>query len=142
MALTGSVTKWFNRKGFGFINVVSSDSEHTGNDLFVHLSGINVSNDGYKCLYPGEYVSFDLGSGRDGRPACVNVTGVLGGPLLTEHPDYRYKYFSRVSRKDRDDTQGQADDAPSSTTDDVVNDGDAGVDEDDGDDDENDPEQQ
>ena len=140
MALTGSVTKWFNRKGFGFINVVSSDSEHTGNDLFVHLSGINVSNDGYKCLYPGEYVSFDLGSGRDGRPACVNVTGVLGGPLLTEHPDYRYKYFSRVSRKDRDD---QADDAPSSTADTgdaVVND-DGGDGDDDGED-ENDPEQQ
>ena len=140
MALTGSVTKWFNRKGFGFINVVSSDSEHTGNDLFVHLSGINVSNDGYKCLYPGEYVSFDLGSGRDGRPACVNVTGVLGGPLLTEHPDYRYKYFSRVSRKDRDDTQGQGDDVPSST-DDVENVADPGVDGDDGED-ENDPEQQ
>ena len=137
MALTGSVTKWFNRKGYGFINVVSSDSEHTGNDLFVHLSGINVSNDGYKCLYPGEYVSFDLGSGRDGRPACVNVTGVLGGPLLTEHPDYRYKYFSRVSRKDRDE---HGDDAPSSTADT----GDAVVNEDAGDDgeDENDPEQQ
>lgn len=135
MALTGSVTKWFNRKGFGFINVVSSDNEHTGNDLFVHLSGINVSNDGYKCLYPGEYVSFDLGSGRDGRPACVNVTGVLGGPLLTEHPDYRYKYFSRVSRKDR---QEQADDAPSSTTDA----GDTIVNDDDDGEDENDPEQQ
>ena len=134
MALTGSVTKWFNRKGFGFINVVSSDNEHTGNDLFVHLSGINVSNDGYKCLYPGEYVSFDLGSGRDGRPACVNVTGVLGGPLLTEHPDYRYKYFSRTSRKDRDE---QADDAPSSTTD-AGDAGDAGEDGED----ENDPEQQ
>ena len=135
MALTGSVTKWFNRKGFGFINVVSSDNEHTGNDLFVHLSGINVSNDGYKCLYPGEYVSFDLGSGRDGRPACVNVTGVLGGPLLTEHPDYRYKYFSRVSRNDR---QEQADDAPSSTTDA----GDTIVNDDDDGEDENDPEQQ
>ena len=137
MALTGSVTKWFNRKGFGFINVVSSDNEHTGNDLFVHLSGINVSNDGYKCLYPGEYVSFDLGTGRDGRPACVNVTGVLGGPLLTENPDYRYKYFSRVSRNDR---QEQVDDAPSSTTDA----GDTVVNDDDGEDgeDENDPEQQ
>ena len=53
MALTGSVTKWFNRKGYGFINVMTSDSEHTGNDLFVHLSGINVSNGGYKSLYPG-----------------------------------------------------------------------------------------
>jgi len=95
MAFTGSVSKWFNRKGYGFINVMTSDSEHVGNDLFVHLSGINVSNDGYKSLYPGEYVSFDLDTGKDGRFTCVNVTGVLGGPLLIEHPDYRYKYFQR-----------------------------------------------
>jgi len=140
MALTGSVTKWFNRKGFGFINVVSSDNEHTGNDLFVHLSGINVSNDGYKCLYPGEYVSFDLGTGRDGRPACVNVTGVLGGPLLTEHPEFRYKYFSRVSRDDREQRNQQATSvetaADTPTEENVADSG-----EDDGSDD-NDPEQQ
>ena len=95
MALTGNVSRWFNRKGYGFINVMTSDSEHVGNDLFVHLSGVNVSNDGYKCLYPGEYVSFDLGSGKDGRSTCVNVTGVLGGPLLIEHSEYRYKYFQK-----------------------------------------------
>ena len=103
MALTGSVTKWFNRKGYGFINVMTSDSEHTGNDLFVHLSGINVSNGGYKSLYPGEYVSFDLDKGKDGRFNCVNVTGVLGGPLLVEHPDYRYKYFQKNPQRRCDD---------------------------------------
>ena len=95
MALTGNVIKWFNRKGYGFINVKTSDSEHIGNDLFVHLSGIRVSNDGYKSLYPGEYVSFDLDTGADGRTNCINVTGGLGGPLLVEHPDYRYKYFQK-----------------------------------------------
>ena len=60
MALTGTVSRWFNRKGYGFINVLNSDSEHVGKDIFVHLTGIHVKNDGYKCLYPGEYVSFDL----------------------------------------------------------------------------------
>ena len=95
MALTGSVSRWFNRKGYGFIHVLTSDSEHTGNDLFIHLSGINVSNDGYKSLYPGEYVSFDVDTANDGRFNCVNLTGVLGGPLLIEHPEFRYKYFSR-----------------------------------------------
>tara|TARA_Y100001970_G_scaffold190117_1_gene231157 strand:+ start:991 stop:1380 length:390 start_codon:yes stop_codon:yes gene_type:complete len=98
MALTGSVTRWFNRKGYGFINVINSDSEHFGNDLFVHLSGIHISNEGYKSLYPGEYVSFDLEKGRDDRFTCVNVTGVLGGPLLVEHPEYRYKYFQKNLR--------------------------------------------
>ena len=95
MAQTGSVTRWFNRKGYGFINVMNSDSEHGGQDMFVHLSGINVTNDGYKSLYPGEYVSFDLDKTNDGRMTCVNVTGVLGGPLLVEHPQFRYKYFQR-----------------------------------------------
>jgi cold shock CspA family protein len=98
MALTGSVSRWFNRKGFGFINVVSSDSDQIGNDIFVHLSGINVSNDGYKSLYPGEYVSFDLDKNDKGQFVCVNVTGVMGGPLLIEHPEYRYKYFQRNPR--------------------------------------------
>ena len=98
MALLGSVTRWFNRKGYGFINVISVDNEHTGEDLFFHLSGINVENDGYKSLYPGEYISFDLGSGKDDRPVWVNVTGVLGGPLLVENKTYRYKYFQRVPR--------------------------------------------
>lgn len=102
MALTGRVTRWFNRKGYGFINVVNSDSEHCGNDIFVHLSGINVSRDNYKCLYPGEYVSFDLDT-NDGKPVCVNVTGVMGGPLLVEHPDFRFKYFSKVNRNRNND---------------------------------------
>ena len=153
MSLIGSVTKWFNRKGYGFINVVSSDNEHTGNDLFVHLSGINVPNDGYKCLYPGEYVSLDIGSGRDGRPACINVTGVLGGPLLTEQPEYRFKYFSRVSRNEREQQSQQSqeeistDTATDAPTEENVADpagddnGDDENDENDGND-ENDPEQQ
>ena len=67
-----------------------------------HLSGINVSNDGYKSLYPGEYVSFDLDKGEDGRFNCVNVTGVLGGPLLVEHSEYRYKYFQKNPRRRED----------------------------------------
>ncbi len=107
MALTGSVSRWFNRKGYGFIHVMTSDSEHTGNDLFVHLSGINVSNDGYKSLYPGEYVSFDVDTTNDGRFNCVNLTGVLGGPLLIEHPEFRYKYFQKNPRNrenNNDDT--------------------------------------
>ena len=115
MALTGSVSRWFNRKGYGFIHVLTSDSEHVGNDLFIHLSGINVSNDGYKSLYPGEYVSFDVDKTDDGKLVCKNLTGVLGGPLLIEHPEFRYKYFqknprNRVNNSDKEDTGGTGDD--------------------------------
>jgi cold shock CspA family protein len=133
MALTGNVSRWFNRKGYGFINVVSSDSEHVGNDLFVHLSGINIQNDGYKCLYPGEYVSFDLDTGKDGKFICVNVSGVMGGPLLVEHPEYRFKYFQKNRDNNNNATTTPTSDA---TTADVATTATADVDVDD-----NDPEQ-
>jgi cold shock CspA family protein len=100
MAVTGSVSRWFNRKGYGFINVMNSDSEHCGKDIFVHLSGINVKNDGYKCLYPGEYVSFDLTSGKDGKLVGTNVSGVMGGSLLVEHPDFMFKYSPKNRSQD------------------------------------------
>ena len=135
MALTGSVTRWFNRKGYGFINVMTTDSEHTGNDLFVHLSGINVSNGGYKSLYPGEYVSFDLDKGKDGRFNCVNVTGVLGGPLLVEHSEYRYKYFQKNPNLRRNEV------VVDDTVNDTVNETVEVEDNNDDDDDDNDPEQ-
>ena len=114
MALTGTVSRWFNRKGYGFINVMNSDSEHVGNDIFVHLSGINVKNDGYKCLYPGEYVSFDLDTNKEGKPVCVNVTGVMGGSLLVEHPEFRFKYF----QKNRSNEDANRENTDSRTNDD------------------------
>jgi len=107
MTLTGTVSRWFNRKGYGFINVMNSDSERVGNDIFVHLSGINVKNDGYKCLYPGEYVSFDLDTNNEGKPVCVNVTGVMGGSLLVEHPEFRFKYFQK-NRDTRENTNSRS----------------------------------
>ena len=116
MTLTGTVSRWFNRKGYGFINVVDPDSEHMGTDMFVHLSGINTQNEGYRCLYPGEYVSFDLGTGKDGRPTCVNVTGVFGGPLLVEHSHYRYNFRLKNTGMESSDA---ADDA---ATDDAATD--------------------
>jgi cold shock CspA family protein len=112
MALTGTVSRWFNRKGYGFINVMNSDSEHVGNDIFVHLSGINVKNAGYKSLYPGEYVSFDLDTNNEGKPVCVNVTGVMGGSLLVEHPEFRFKYFQK-NRENRENTDSRTNDDPS-----------------------------
>ena len=59
--------KWFNeQKGFGFIT-----DESTGNDVFVHFSGI-VTN-GFKTLGEGQRVSFELTRGDRGMQA-VNVS--------------------------------------------------------------------
>ena len=58
--------KWFNgQKGFGFIT-----DESTGNDVFVHFSGI--ATNGFKSLDEGQRVSFDLTRGDRGMQA-INV---------------------------------------------------------------------
>lgn len=57
--------KWFNgRKGYGFIAPLD------GPDAFVHYTGIQA--EGYRTLYEGDIVEFDLRD--DGRgPKAVNV---------------------------------------------------------------------
>lgn len=58
--------KWFNvEKGFGFI--VSEDK-----DYFVHYSAINGGT-GYKTLYEGQQVFFDVTEGQRG-PQATNVS--------------------------------------------------------------------
>ncbi len=57
--------KWFNnQKGYGFI------SDESGNDVFVHFSGI--AGDGFKSLEEGAEVEFDVTDGPKG-PQAVNV---------------------------------------------------------------------
>ena len=59
--------KWFNaQKGYGFIT-----NESTGEDVFVHFSGI--AGEGYKYLEEGQNVTFDITEGNRGLQA-VNVT--------------------------------------------------------------------
>ena len=58
--------KWFNnQKGYGFI------SDESGNDVFVHFSGINA--EGFKSIEEGAAVEFEVTDGAKG-PQAVNVT--------------------------------------------------------------------
>jgi len=88
----GQVLRFFNRKGYGFIRDLDSDT-----DLFVHNTEIMVADGGYRKLYPGEYVSFTVAT-RDEREVCSNVRGVRGGTLLTENEDHVYRVFPRQNR--------------------------------------------
>lgn len=60
--------KWFNgAKGYGFI------TDESGNDVFVHYTGIN--GDGFKTLEDGSEVTFETEEGSKG-PQAINVTVV------------------------------------------------------------------
>ena len=77
--------KWFNNKaGYGFITV--TDGTHSGTDVFVHHSAINVENQQYKYLVQGEYVEFDhIKTDSDKHEwQASKVSGVRGGKLMCE----------------------------------------------------------
>lgn len=60
--------KWFNEgKGYGFI------APEEGNDVFVHFSEIKM--EGFKTLYEGQQVQFEVTNGPKG-PQATNVMGV------------------------------------------------------------------
>jgi CspA family cold shock protein len=64
---TGRV-KWFNeKKGYGFI---SSDE---GEDTFVHYS--EIKGNGFRTLYEGQEVRFEIVKGRKG-PQAANVVPI------------------------------------------------------------------
>jgi len=63
---TGTVKKWFEEKGFGFI------STPDGTDYFVHHSVVH-SEGGRKSLGIGEAVEFNIIMGDDGRQKADNV---------------------------------------------------------------------
>jgi len=60
-AAIGTV-KWFNEtKGFGFIQ------QDTGPDVFAHFK--EISSSGFKTLYEGQRVSFNIAQGQKGLTA-------------------------------------------------------------------------
>ena len=78
--------KWFNNKsGFGFITV--STGVHKATDIFVHHTGVVVSNDQqYRYLVQGEYVELAIEESDNEKYKfkAVNVSGISGGKLMCE----------------------------------------------------------
>ena len=58
--------KWFNeKKGYGFV------SQDDGDDLFVHYS--SIKQDGFKVLYEGDEVEYEIAQGEKGPQAVAVV---------------------------------------------------------------------
>ena len=71
--------------GYGFITLSDGSSEQ---DIFVHHSALNTSDEQYKYLVQGEYVCFELVKSTDPESKhdffAGNVSGVNGGKLMCE----------------------------------------------------------
>jgi len=73
MPLTGTLRTWNDDRGFGFIA-----PKHGGRELFVHVSAF--PRDGSRPTV-GETLTYELGSGKDGKPQAVKVyRQALGRP--------------------------------------------------------------
>jgi CspA family cold shock protein len=84
VTLLGRV-KWFNNKaGYGFITV--TDGVKSGSDVFVHHSSIVVSQEQYRYLVQGEYVTLNLVHCPEGAHEyqAGKVSGINGGKLMCE----------------------------------------------------------
>jgi cold shock CspA family protein len=100
MSVVGSVNFFDLKKGWGFITVLTQGLEQSNTGVYYHRTAINAQEGSYKCLYPGEYVSFNIGD-SDRGPICIDICGIMGGPLLTDHPKWRYKLFEKPKSRDR-----------------------------------------
>jgi cold shock CspA family protein len=103
VTLLGRV-KWFNNKaGYGFITV--TDGVKSGSDVFVHHSSVVVSQEQYRYLVQGEYVTLKLVHCPEGAHEyqAGEVSGINGGKLMCETRNELKQ--SRVAHKQGNDEQ-------------------------------------
>lgn len=87
MRIEGTLTKWNDDRGFGFITPAQDEPE-----VFVHVSAF--PRDGQRPRL-GERLTFEIGTGKDGKKQAKNI---LCPTRLTERP-YRLSEPSRHSNK-------------------------------------------
>ena len=64
--MQGIVKKFWNEKGFGFI-----EPDDGGDDVFVHHT--NITMEGYRSLDEGQKVEFNTQPGRNGKTEAIEV---------------------------------------------------------------------
>ena len=80
--LAGTLTKWNDDRGFGFVTTAGSAA------VFVHASAFGP---GAERPRVGDAVTYELGAGRDGRPRAVDVRppGVPVAPVVVRRRQSR-----------------------------------------------------
>lgn len=93
--------KWFNNKsGYGFITATQGDRQ--GEDVFVHHTALNTSEEQYKYLVQGEHVEFSWNDTGDEthKWTAANVNGINGGNLMCVT---RNKSRNELSKRNKSD---------------------------------------
>lgn len=92
---TTGVVKWFDdKRGIGFITVISD--EHRNTDVFVHQTNVRPHMSVYRTLTTGEYVEFVFGKADNNEGAnkhnhqALYVTGIRGGALMCDNNTPRH----------------------------------------------------
>lgn len=98
----GTVTWFDQKKGFGFIKVISPNSEFLNKEIFIHYSNI-VSKSSFKKLYPGENVSLNVVKNtnveEEGKEyVSQNVSGLFRTDLLVDNENYIIKVLRKKPR--------------------------------------------
>jgi len=81
---TGTVAKWLNHKGIGFITPAGEESKE-GSDILVHFSELKQeTEDGFRSLEAGSTVEYEeKADPKDAeKKIAVNVTGIDGADCL------------------------------------------------------------
>ena len=71
MRRTGELVQWNNKGGFGFVR------DEAGRDFYVHISKL-AADQGRPRV--GDQLSFEIASGRKGRPAAIDVVVTAAAP--------------------------------------------------------------
>ena len=104
--------QWFDqKKGYGFVKLITLSSDRVNEDIFFHFTSINSINT-FKKVYPGEYVSFDIIDAEpdsNKKSKCSNITGLFGGNLLVDNTEYIIKVTKKKVIKSEDNSQDDGD---------------------------------
>ena len=101
----GSVIWFDQKKGFGFVKIITPNSEYNNQEFFIHYSSIQSENT-FKKLFPNENISLDIikneSEDESKKYSITNVTGLFGTGLMIDNPKYIFKVIKKRLENEED----------------------------------------